>query len=162
MTQAIKSFNNDTFRNFSPQENNLTLPYWMKNVVRPLNSFEFEINHKISPYPHYPGPIHNIGGLYYGNSCRIPGVQPFLQTILQPNKCFSHQTTNFCFEYGNAKFPPKCKCNEKYYCSTKTCELSTFGESRHDRGVELTRCCNNGNCSSTCGSCNHNSNVIFY
>jgi hypothetical protein len=120
-----------------------TLPYWMKNVVRPIDSFELEISNKISPYPHYPGPIHNIGGLHLGSHCRIPGVQPLTQTIFHHYKASPTCLTQYCFDYGNTRFPPKCKCDEKYDCRSQ--------------------CSNqNGNCSLTCGSCNHNSNVIFH
>jgi len=50
--------------------------------------------------------------------------------------------TNQCFEYGNTtRFPPYCNCHQKYSCHQhNSCQ----------------------NCSLTCGTCNHNSNVIFY
>ena len=109
------------------------LPQWMNNTVHPSASFEAEIQNKINPFPHYPGPIHNIGGLYLDSTCRVPGVQPLKQIFLRPKTCVPHCLTNLCFEYGNARFPPKCECDECYACKsfTKT-------------------------------NCNHNSNVIHY
>ena len=121
------------------QEN---LPLWMINTVRPNNSFELEIQNKISPFPHYPGPIHSLGGLLIpgptlgrpelGQHCRVPGVQPLTQTILRPKTCIPHCLTTFCFDYGNTtRFPPSCECNDiKRNCRPYT-------------------------------KCNHNSNVIF-
>lgn len=97
--------------------NNITsIPIWMSNIVHPINSFELEIANKISPYPHYAGPIHNFGGLHIGSYCRIPGVQPFKQQILRPKVCIPHYLTKHCYEYGNTRFPPTCNCNEKYGC----------------------------------------------
>ncbi|AHL67547.1 hypothetical protein DH26_gp052 [Chloriridovirus anopheles1] len=116
--------------------------------------FESSIANKIGHMPHYPGPISNFGGLRDTQQswCRIPGVQPFTQTITtkwlkQPN-C-SKRLTNHCFEYGNTRFPPTCECDEKYDCST--CVKS--GWSKKSCG---------SNCSHTCSTCNHNSNVIFH
>lgn len=114
-----------------------TLPYWMKNIIHPIDSFELEISNKISPYPHYPGPIHTIGGLHLGSHCRIPGVQPLVETIFHHYTSGYKPTSQYCFDYGNARFPPKCNCDEKYDCRFRNCSL-------------------------TCGSCNHNSNVIFH
>ena len=125
-----------------------TLPHWMRQMIHPpSDSFELEISRKISPYLHYPGPIHNIGGIRVGSNCRVPGVQPVTQTIVHR---FGHATTprclaRYCFDYGNARFPPKCECNQKYDCSKPvSCSFT------------------NENCPLTCASCNHNSNVIFY
>lgn len=119
MSQAINS---------PPEEQ---FPPWMMNMVRPSNSFEFEIQNKISSFPHYPGPIHSIGGLRVGKYCRVPGVQPLAQTILRPKTCIPHCLTNLCYEYGNTKFPPSCECDDtKNHCRPYT-------------------------------KCNHNSNVIF-
>jgi hypothetical protein len=139
---AISHSDNSGLISLCPRE------HWMKNVVRPIDSFELEIGNKISPYPHYPGPIHNIGGLHLGSHCRIPGVQPLTQTILHhyTSPQARSSLTQYCFDYGNTRFPPKCNCDEKYDCN---CQGRRCG----------TR---TGNCSSTCGSCNHNSNVIFY
>ena len=112
-------------------------PCWM-HIMSP---FELEIKEKIGPNPHYPTAIQNIGGMR--NNRRVPGVQPLTQPILpvkRPKGAVDSSAfprlTNYCFEYGNTRFPPKCHCDEKYGC-------------RHT-------------CCSTCGSCNHNSNVIFY
>jgi hypothetical protein len=119
--------------------------------------FESSIANKIGHMPHYPGPISNFGGLRAAAQqswCRIPGVQPFTQTILRPNVCKPNCLTNHCFEYGNTRFPPTCECGEKYDCDCKsysTCVKS--GWSKNSCG---------SNCSHTCGTCNHNSNVIFH
>jgi hypothetical protein len=151
MTQAIKDALPYTLQQSRPSSL-CPKEYWMKNVVCPIDSFELEIANKISPHPHYPGPIHNIGGPRLGSCCRIPGVQPLTQTIL--HHYTSPQTsslTQYCFDYGNTRFPPKCNCDEKYDCNC------------HTRSTRGRRCASQtGNCSSTCGSCNHNSNVIFY
>jgi hypothetical protein len=85
-------------------------------IVNLSDSFESEIRNKISSFPNYPGPIHNIGGLYVGSNCRIPGVQPIIQPILRPNICIPHCLTKQCYEYGNTRFPPYCECDEKTYC----------------------------------------------
>lgn len=126
-------------------------PQWVQNMSG--LGMECAINSKIGPFPHYPGPIANIGGLRLniaeGQStlpaCRIPGVQPFVQTVLRPTTCKPNCLTNHCFEYGNTRFPPTCECDEKYDCR------NSFGGSR----------CSS-NCQHTCGTCNHNSNVIYY
>jgi hypothetical protein len=136
--------------------NDSGIPTWMVNIVRPVNSFESEISNKIGPYPHYPGPIHNIGGLRTSVShCRIPGVQPFVQSILRPTTCIPHCLTKHCFEYGNTRFAPTCGCGDKYDCraynKVGNCQMAGWTKGS----------CDNNNCSSTCGSCNHNSNVIF-
>ncbi|CCV01741.1 hypothetical protein IIV22_064L [Invertebrate iridescent virus 22] len=127
---------------------NGNIPLWMTNTVRPIDSFESEIVQKIGPNPHYPGPIHNIGGLHLKSYCRIPGVQPFVQSIIRPNVCIPHCLTNHCFEYGTTtRFPSKCECGEKYDCRTYgRCYTNTTST----------------NCPLTCGTCNHNSNVINY
>jgi hypothetical protein len=163
------------------------IPPWMINIIHPSDSFESEIVNKIGPYPHYPGPIHNIGGLhtnwpegpingayapYTGSHCRIPGVQPFVQSILRPKTCVPHCLTQHCYEYGNTRFPPNCKCNDKYDCRSygkchhySRCKLKeAFGCSTQDscRMAGWTKSSCGGNCSPTCGSCNHNSNVINY
>ena len=129
-----------------------TMSPWMANIVQPSDYFESEIGNKIGPYPHYAGPVHNIGGLHIGSHCRIPGVQPFVQSILRPKTCVPHCLTQHCYEYGNTRFPPKCECDDKYDCrSYSSCKMA--GWSKGSCG---------GNCSSTCGTCNHNSNVIFH
>lgn len=155
-----------------------TMPSWMVNIVHPSDSFESEIKNKLSLYPHYPGPIHNLGGLHIGSHCRIPGVQPFVQSILRPKTCIPHCLTQHCFEYGNTRFPPSCECNDKYDCKSygkcyhnSKCKLKeTFGcdvgvltstqQSCRMAGWSKSSC--GGNCSPTCGTCNHNSNVINY
>jgi hypothetical protein len=71
-----------------------------------------------------------------------PIACPIFLVYNSTRACSSGQTlTNHCFEYGNTRFP-YCNCHQKYDC----------------------RCQHNGcqNCSLTCGTCNHNSNVIFY
>jgi len=121
------------------------LPIWMKHMLHPSNgSFEKQIFNKIDHKPHYPGPIHNIGGLYVGSHCRIPGVQPLIQPILRPKTCVPHCLTKYCFEYGNTHFPPQCGCDEKHDCRS------------------YQRCDGKSNCSLNCGRCNHNSNVIYF
>jgi hypothetical protein len=120
------------------------VPPWMVNIVHPNDSFESEIKGKLGPYPHYPGPIHNLGGLYMGSHCRIPGVQPLAQAFLRPQTCVPNCLTKHCYEYGNTRFPPKCECGDKYDCRS-------YG-----------KCHQGSNCLSTCGGCNHNSNVINY
>ena len=165
--------------------NGSSIPTWMANIVHPVNSFESEINNKIGVNPHYPGPIHNIGGLHLGSNCRIPGVQPFVQSIVRPTTCIPHCLTKQCFEYGNTRFPPTCGCGDKYDCRTyNSCQMAgtTLGyklrsPTKSDVGTTLgyklrsptksdvvwaKGSCGRNNCSSTCGSCNHNSNVIFY
>lgn len=119
----------------------LIVPPWMQNIIS--DSFESEIRNKIGSLPHYPKPIHNIGGLHVNSHCRIPGVQPFTQLSIQKT-CTPNCLTNYCFEYGNTRFPPSCECGEKYDCRT-------YG-----------KCCSRSNCNATCGSCNHNSNVIYH
>ena len=57
------------------------------------SSFDAQILDKIGPYPHYPGPIANVGGLrvFATNGaqplplvgCRVPGLAPFRQTIVK-------------------------------------------------------------------------------
>ena len=99
-------------------------------------NFELEIANKISHFPHYPNCVKNLGGLYLNSYCRIPGIQPFKYPM------FYHPTTenclsSFCFEYGKTRFPTRCDCNEKYGCFKN-------------------------NCINSCGSCNHNSNVIYF
>lgn len=142
-----------------------TIPQWMTNIVSPSDSFESEIGAKIGSYPHYPGPIRNVGGLHLGSHCRIPGVQPFVQSILRPNTCVPHCLTQHCYEYGNTRFPPKCECDDKYDCrSYEKCYSSpkcgsVGSETYKTTGWSKSSC--HGNCSSTCGTCNHNSNVIF-
>lgn len=129
--------------------NNSTIPMWMVNIVRPFDSFESEIVSKIGPYPHYPGPIHNIGGLHNGSNCRIPGIQPFVQSIIRPQVCIPHCLTKHCFEFGaTTRFPATCECNEKYDCRP-------FNKCYQSK-------CSQGNCPSSCSGCNHNSNVINY
>jgi hypothetical protein len=158
-----------------------SIPPWMMNIVHPVDSFGSEIGNKLGPYPHYPGPIHNLGGLHIGSHCRIPGVQPFVQSILRPQTCMPHCLTKHCYEYGNTRFPPNCECNDKYDCRSygkcnndSRCKLKeSFGgcqpsgcnetstqEACRMAGWAKSSC--GGNCSPTCGTCNHNSNVINY
>lgn len=161
-----------------------SIPVWMSNIVNPSDLFESEIGNKIGPNPHYPGPIHNIGGLHVGSHCRIPGVQPFAQSILRPKTCMSHCLTQHCYEYGNTRFPPTCECNDKYDCRSHCNTTLTTVEGFHPSdcrtynkcypkkcGSNTAQTCKmsgwsssscDGNCSPTCGTCNHNSNVIFY
>lgn len=119
-------------------------PLWLDKMVQSYDSFEYEIGNKISSLTHYPGPIRNIGGLKVETQCRIPGIQPLTQTILRPATCIPHCLTQHCFEYGNTRFPPKCECGDRYDCRS------------------FSKCYSNSNCAPTCGTCNHNSNVIFY
>lgn len=138
-----------------------SIPPWMWNIIHPSNSFESEIGNKIGPNPHYPGPIHNLGGLHMGSHCRIPGVQPFVQSILRPTQSTSHCLTKHCYEYGNTRFPPTCECNEKYDCkSYNKCGCNSTQKSCNMAGWSASSC--GGNCSTTCGTCNHNSNVVNY
>lgn len=126
---------------------NSELPTWMANIVHSKYStgvFEPQILNKISHLPHYPGPIQNIGGLYIGTHCRIPGVSPLTQPIFHPSTCVPHCLSRLCFTYGNTKFPPQCECDEKPDCRS------------------YDSCYQRGKCSPNCGSCNHNSNVIYY
>lgn len=110
------------------------------------SAFESAILNKIGPNIHYPRPIYNIGCPYK----KIPGFQPLKQTFFMVNNCKEKAClTNHCFEYGNAKFPPYCKCYQKYSCK-EGCSSCKEG------------CSRSSNCSLTCGTCNHNSNVIFY
>jgi len=114
-------------------------------VLRTKESFETEINGKIGPYPHYPKPISILGGLYHGSNCRIPGVQPLIFPVPKGlNQPFLQSLTRHCYEYGNTRFPPQCECGERYDCRS------------HVVGSGCS------NCNKTCGTCNHNSNVIFY
>jgi hypothetical protein len=148
-------------------------------IVQSIDSFESEIGNKIGPYPHYPGPIHNIGGLHVGSHCRIPGVQPFMQSILRPQTCIPYCLTKHCYEYGNTRFPPNCECNDKYDCRAygkcyhnSRCKLKeSFNDSCQPYETSTQEACKmagwtnlscGGNCSPTCGTCNHNSNVINY
>lgn len=92
---------------------NNNIPLWMSNTVQLVDSFESEIIEKNGPNPHYPGPIHNIGGLHTNSHCRIPGIQPFLQPIIQTNVYIPPRitATNHCFQYGTTThFPLKCRC----------------------------------------------------
>lgn len=139
----------------SPQQ--APMSRWLLNIVQPRDSFELEIANKISPSPHYPGPIHNIGGLHHQNHCRIPGFQPLVQPILRPKTCVPHCLTQHCFEYGNTRFPPTCECGDKYSCRSydkcyNSCCMAGWGKDS----------CRGSNCSPNCGTCNHNSNVIFH
>lgn len=142
-----------------------SIPPWMMNIVQPSDSFESEIANKIGPSPHYPGPIHNIGGLRVGSHCRIPGVQPpFVQSILRPKTCLPHCLTKHCYEYGNTRFPPSCECDEKYNCrSFGRCyqQPAKCGQSSTLESCKMAGW-SNSSCTATCGSCNHNSNVIYY
>lgn len=111
-----------------------TTPSWMTNIYS--DSFEAEIGNKIGSKPHYPGPVLNIGGLRVGSQCRIPGIQPFEQTILRPNTCVPQRLTDHCFNYGvTTRFPPRCN-----FCTIN--------------GWSNSSCC-------SC-YCNPNSNVIPY
>jgi hypothetical protein len=118
------------------------------------SSFDAQILDKIGPYPHYPGPIANVGGLRVFEQvpisgttngaqplslvgCRVPGLAPFRQIIVKVDGGRCPALSNHCFEYGNARFPASCSLNERAGC----------------------KYCNT--CPSTCGSCNHNANVIF-
>jgi hypothetical protein len=104
-----------------PQSQEVNLPPWMTNMVHPSNTFELEIQNKISPFPHYPGPIHSIGGLRVGSQCRVPGVQPLVQTFLRPKTCAPRCLTNFCYQYGNTRFPRSCACDDpKSHCHKYT------------------------------------------
>ena len=136
----------------------VSLPSWMANMVHPVDYFDSEINNKIGPQPHYPGPIHNIGGLHLGSNCRIPGVQPFVQSILRPKTRMSHCLTQHCFEYGNTRFPPNCECGDKYSCKE---QCKTFNKCGYNTSIcKMAGWGSSGNCAPTCGTCNHNSNVI--
>lgn len=175
-----------------------SIPPWMTNIVNPVDSFESEIENKLGPYPHYPGPIHNLGGLHIhlpegqvmktdfvghsiGSHCRIPGIQPFVQSILRPQTCMPHCLTKHCYEYGNTRFPPNCECDDKYDCrsygkcnNNSRCKLKESFSGCQPTGCRETstqEACRmagwvksscGGNCSPTCGTCNHNSNVINY
>lgn len=102
------------------------------------SAIEPAILNKISPNIHYPRPVYNIGCPYK----KIPGFQPLKQTFFMINNCKEPCLTDYCFDYGTARFPPYCKCYQKYSCKEG--------------------CKDNSNCPLTCGTCNHNSNVIFY
>lgn len=163
MSQTING--NVPIASIPPWMMNIVLPYghatshdqrsW--DIVHPSDSFESEIVNKLGPYPHYPGPIHNLGGLHIGSHCRIPGVQPFVQSILRPQTCIPHCLTKHCYEYGNTRFPPNCECNDKYDCRS-------YGKCYSDSscGARIKAGGTGGNCSPTCGTCNHNSSVINY
>jgi len=166
---------------------NSGLPIWMTNIIHPTMSindlnrnglFEPQILNKINHLPHYPGPIQNIGGLYIGSHCRIPGVNPLIQPILRPKTCIPHCLTRQCFEYGNTHFPPQCECDEKSDCRSYPCPLGgkvrvealpqpypcpLGGKVRVEALPQPYTCCGQGRkCSPNCGRCNHNSNVIYH
>ena len=91
------------------------------------SSFDAQILDKIGPYPHYPGPIANVGGLRVFEQgaqlvgCRVPGLAPFRQIIVKVDGGRCPALSNHCFEYGNARFPASCSLNERAgckYCNT--------------------------------------------
>jgi hypothetical protein len=130
---------------------------WLIAMIQPQTSFDLEIANKLSPFPHYPGPIRAIGGLYHGPNCRIPGFQPLIQPILRPKTRVPNCLTSHCYEYGNTRFPPMCECGDKYDCRSYG---KCYNNSCVVAGWNRESC--SGNCSPTCGTCNHNSNVIFH
>jgi hypothetical protein len=131
-------------QSFSERDSNL--PIWLQNQMLVSNpDFTPLILDKLGHLPHYPNPVVNLGGMHpFTDSleCRIPGVQPFVQTILRKRCDRPNRHTTNCFEYGNTRFVAKCECQDRYSCRTSSgnCE----------------------NCPKTCGLCNHNANVIFY